>query len=270
MSYLQVLQAAASLAVLYRHVEPRIRGALAYTGLTLRQGIPCVNNDAAPSIDQGIAAFTAQVKDVGILVVSGEFSSRTIYPTAQDNHWFRHVHDMAHILYQCEFDSEGESKLHPLLWRWIETTPFFWSLPADMQAWVRAVYYADTQGQTDYFDKHGAFPNNQRVFVAEAALRAHQLEQQTMHKHEGILVIAYLPDGYPHSEVEAELVQLGVSEDFLTKVADTSGETHRVGYAAKVNLYDEALDLRDSVLEGGFLCCKVYEKTDPNPWMVVQ
>lgn len=69
-----------------------------------------------------------------------------------------------------------------------------------------------------------------------------------MHKHEGIIVVAYKP-GQPASQVEADL-HLDEFTEFTTAVYhQADGEQ---GMAAKVNLYDEAAELRSSLESFGY------------------
>lgn len=173
----QARAAADRLAQLYRDIAPRLRDALLHRGIRLHHACPVGPSDRLdlPSIDNGVAHFTDQVREAGALAVSREFCEGTIYPTALDNMWFRFVHDMAHMLYQCEFDTAGELELHPRLWNWIETQPLYWSLSHANQQMVYCVYMADTQGQTHYYAQHGCFPQDQAAFVIGDACRRHLL-----------------------------------------------------------------------------------------------
>ena len=166
-----IANAADKLGQLYRDIAPRLRAALSMRGIVIRNGCPVTVADEAdlPTIDLGLAGFIAAVRESRQLAVSSEFCSTAIYPQVTDNLWFRYVHDMGHMLYGCEFDYAGESCLHPLLWNWIETSPTFWALSLEEQRWVWCVYHADTQGQTDYFEETGEFPDDQAAFVRKHA-----------------------------------------------------------------------------------------------------
>lgn len=163
--------AAVLLAQLYRDIAPDLRLALRLRySISLNHQCPVTAPEhLLPSITDGWAAFLVQVKEAGRLTVSRENCATSIYPQPNDNLWFRFVHDMGHLLYQCEFDYAGETELHRRLWAWIETTPLFWSLTREEQRWVWLVYLADTQGQTDYYEEHGSFPVDQAAFVIDCA-----------------------------------------------------------------------------------------------------
>lgn len=70
-----------------------------------------------------------------------------------------------------------------------------------------------------------------------------------MHKHEGIVVVAYKP-GQPASQVEADLELVGIT--MSTQVVRSNGEH---GWAEKVNLYGEAVTLSAELEEAGFSAC---------------
>lgn len=165
----QKFAAAFQLAQLYRDIEPRLRVSLAHKGIYVANYIPRGVHGTPIPVDQGIKHFTATVQARRELLVSKDFCDTSIYPAMVDNLWFRHVHDLGHMLYQCDFDSAGERELHPQLWKWIETSPGYWMLSRNEQRWVYAVYWADTQGQTEYYDEHGKFPDDQAEFVSSYA-----------------------------------------------------------------------------------------------------
>lgn len=165
----QVLNAAAFLAQAYRDIEPRLRSALARRGIIIRNYCPSVVNGQPYDVSLGIQPMIQRVTSERTLYVSGEFSEGTVYPAPADNHWFRHVHDMVHLLCEGGFDVEGETEVHSWLWQFIQTTPGYWGLTDDECEWVWAVYYADTYGQTEFFDGCGDFPAFQRQFVIKKA-----------------------------------------------------------------------------------------------------
>ncbi len=74
-----------------------------------------------------------------------------------------------------------------------------------------------------------------------------------MHKHEGIVVVAFKP-GQPRSEVVAALELADLGDEFTTDTAfkRAGGE---VGLAAKVNLYHEAEALVQELEEAGINGC---------------
>lgn len=69
-----------------------------------------------------------------------------------------------------------------------------------------------------------------------------------MHKHEGIVVVAFKP-GQPASQIEADL-QLDDFDEFTTHVFHQQDSEQ--GVAAKVNLYDEAVELQSALEAAGF------------------
>lgn len=163
--------AAYHLANLYRHIAFPLTQALKFQGVNLTHSCPRTTPGQPYDVtgDAPLTAMRDKVVATGQLWVSSDFCADTIYETAADNQWFRFIHDMGHLLYGCEFDSAGEAELHKRLWQWLETCPSFWALTTEEQRWVKAVYLADTQGQTDYFDEHGEFPKYQRIVVRQLA-----------------------------------------------------------------------------------------------------
>lgn len=165
--------AAYHLSILYYIIAYPLTLALAASGVKINHSCPRVV--AGQPYDVGgknaVSVMRDTVASSGTLWVSSDFCEGTIYETASDNHWFRFIHDMGHILYGCEFDYAGETRLHGSLWQWIESCPQFWALTSEQQRWVKAVYLADTQGQTEYFELFGVFPNNQAEFVRVEAER---------------------------------------------------------------------------------------------------
>lgn len=73
-----------------------------------------------------------------------------------------------------------------------------------------------------------------------------------MHKHNGIVVVAYKP-GQPRSEVVAALELTGLGDEFTTDVRRKLGNEE--GVAAKVNLYHEAEALVQELEEAGSHGC---------------
>lgn len=74
-----------------------------------------------------------------------------------------------------------------------------------------------------------------------------------MHKHEGIVVVAYKP-GQPRSEVVAALELAGLGDDFTTNVRFKRPGSEE-GVAAKVNLYYEAEALAQELEEADINGC---------------
>ena len=81
-----------------------------------------------------------------------------------------------------------------------------------------------------------------------------------MHKHEGIVVVAYKP-GQPRSETEAALCSALLDDLFVSHVQSES----EVGLAAKVNLLADAEDLADDLAEAG-VSCIIIQHGDRTDW----
>lgn len=96
-----------------------------------------------------------------LVPVSGEFCDRTIYADPTDNHWARAWHDSVHLRLGTEFDASGEIKTGMAQLR----EAYDWGLSAD----ALAVLYADTVGQTLYYERNGFFPDNAAPVVAADA-----------------------------------------------------------------------------------------------------
>lgn len=78
-----------------------------------------------------------------------------------------------------------------------------------------------------------------------------------MHKHEGIVVVAYKV-GQPRSQIEADLTLAELGDEFLTAVSHPDGHE---GLAAKVNRIDEASQLVDELQDAGFEACALMRPT---------
>lgn len=163
--------AAFQLGLLYRAASFPVQEALRHSGIDIRHASPRVvmSQPYDMANPNALEYMLHDVKAYNRLEVSGLFSAATVYDSPSDNHAFRFLHDMGHLLYGLGFDYAGESALHPRLWSWIETVPMFWSLSKEEQRWCWAVYMADTRGQTDYYETHNVFPENQRAFVLDKA-----------------------------------------------------------------------------------------------------
>jgi hypothetical protein len=91
-------------------------------------------------------------------VWSGE-SDNTIYPTPTDNHRFRFAHDYYHYLLAKEFTPQGEMYVHEYIEQLLKDL--------GVSALARALYLADSEGQTKYHEAIGQFPVNQRQFAID-------------------------------------------------------------------------------------------------------
>ncbi len=90
-------------------------------------------------------------------------SDRTIWSGPSVNYLFRAWHDATHVAACAEFDTAGELRVARIQCAQIEGKP------------ERAILWAETAGQVLYHNAHGAFPTDQRLFVAHAI--AHGLER---------------------------------------------------------------------------------------------
>lgn len=90
-------------------------------------------------------------------------SARTIWSGPRVNYLFRAWHDATHLACAAEFDHDGEMEVARRQCAQIEGKP------------EKALLWAETAGQVLYHCAHGAFPTDQRVFVAHAV--AHGLDR---------------------------------------------------------------------------------------------
>ena len=101
----------------------------------------------------------ANILGVDSLPVSADNCDRTVYTSARVNRAFRAWHDALHLHYGLDFTYAGEmftAQKH------IEAMTgqlgFF-------EENAKAILWADTAGQSEYFRIHGEFPVDQRAFV---------------------------------------------------------------------------------------------------------
>lgn len=165
-----ITRATYHLACMYHRAAFKLQTALRYKGIDIRHGCPKPYNGEPYDPADGVQNMIDGVRCTGHLYTSDLHCDGTVYETRIDNIWFRFVHDMGHMLYGLDFTHEAEATLHLKLWNWLETQPQFHALTAKEQRWAWAVYTADTQGQTEYEQKHGKFPTDQRAFVHAKAL----------------------------------------------------------------------------------------------------
>lgn len=159
----------ASLLVdMYKEVAPALRAALAAC-----KQIEVENEEPLTLVGQpydvdgpdALARMLAEVRRSTSLWVSCDFSETSVYGP-EGNAWFRHVHDMGHMLYDLGFDAESENTLHQYLWDALRRTRVFQVAPQAHKAAAWLVYQADTKGQTDFYEKFGEFPEDQTAFVS--------------------------------------------------------------------------------------------------------
>ena len=121
--------------------------------------------EAHPAAPSNLKDLKASIKWGGTFKVSPDHCDNTIYTTPEANHAARAWHDIWHYYLDAEFDTQGEIEVwkaqcrelvqryrhHPSLIVFLELTTI------------------EVLGQIEYFDEHGHFPPNQRLF-AQACL----------------------------------------------------------------------------------------------------
>jgi len=100
-----------------------------------------------------------------MLVYSGG-AERTIYGDPEVNYAFRAWHDWCHWRGRHDFSLSGERAT--CVMQSTHLVALYGESP--QTAWWRRILHAEVIGQREYFDRHGVFPDDQRVFV-ESYLR---------------------------------------------------------------------------------------------------
>lgn len=157
--------AACWLVEAYRKAAPDMARSLSVCGLAV-QAHPAGVSFEPYDVEQGLDAMIARVKEDGILFVSELNQDTAIYPDhggIDGNLWFRHVHDMGHLLYRLGFTAAEERLLHSQLWA-AHVEPNLPAIPF-VRELCRIVYDADTHGQTEHFEATGEFPVDQMRFA---------------------------------------------------------------------------------------------------------
>lgn len=100
----------------------------------------------------------------GHLPIAVEFGGQSIYGGELTNGVFRAFHDCGHYVHGKAMTYEDEVEL--ALQQWEELEPHLWErLPRHLHYRAKALYLADTLGQSVYCDSTGRFPVNQHAFV---------------------------------------------------------------------------------------------------------
>jgi hypothetical protein len=86
-------------------------------------------------------------------------SETTIYPTPVDNYRFRFIHDYYHYSLGKAFTPKDEVYVHQYIEQLLKDL--------GVSALTRALYLADTEGQTKHHETTGQFPENQRQFAID-------------------------------------------------------------------------------------------------------
>lgn len=151
---IEVRLAAANLAAAYALVTNALAG-------LLECEVRAVASHAdAPSSLKTIKAAVAS----GVLPVSTEGGADTLYGEL-GNTCFRAMHDLGHCLYNKTVSNKDEKSLSIKLWRSLIKPLLKQRLSrAELDA-ACSLYFADTYGQTLYYEQYGEFVPNQVYFV---------------------------------------------------------------------------------------------------------
>lgn len=115
-------------------------------------------HDACPSTLKGISACIEQRS----LPISEQGGAGTFYGT-EGNFYFRAAHDLCHHLYGLDTTTVDEKSLSIKMWRQL-VLPLLKRRGADIEL-AKYLYFADTYGQTLYWQERRAFVPDQIVFV---------------------------------------------------------------------------------------------------------
>lgn len=102
--------------------------------------------------------------DSGHMPIAVEFGQQSIYGGELTNGVFRAFHDCGHYVHGKAMAYEDEVEL--ALLQWEELMPHLWELlPGHLHYRAKALYLADTLGQSVYCNSTGRFPADQHAFV---------------------------------------------------------------------------------------------------------
>jgi len=118
-------------------------------------------HEDCPSTLKGISACIAQHS----LPISLQGGAGTVYG-AEGNAYFRAAHDLCHHLYGLDTNSTDEKSLSIKMWRQL-VLPLLKKRGADVEL-AKYLYFADTYGQTLYWQENKRFVPDQIVFVQSA------------------------------------------------------------------------------------------------------
>jgi|CXWL01.1.fsa_nt_gi hypothetical protein len=113
-----------------------------------------------PYAPSTLAELTAHIARTGRMLVSGDFSDKTIYADAETNFAFRAWHDWHHWKHQIPFTLAGEREVCRLQERNLVTV-----YGPKTAAGFIPLLRAEVIGQAEYYTFHGTFPRNQMAFV---------------------------------------------------------------------------------------------------------
>lgn len=117
--------------------------------------------DSFPRAPSSLAELTAHVARTGRILVSGEHSGCTIYGDPEINYAFRAWHDWHHWKGQFAFDEKGERLTYEAQARDLDTI-----YGPRTAAPLKRILHAEVIGQWEHERAWGAFPVDQRAFVA--------------------------------------------------------------------------------------------------------
>lgn len=120
--------------------------------------IPVSKHDDCPSTLRGISACIAQHS----LPISEQGGAGTVYGI-EGNFYFRAAHDLCHHLYGLDTNTTDEKSLSIKMWRQL-VLPLLKKRGADVEL-AKYIYFADTYGQTLYWQENKRFVPDQIVFV---------------------------------------------------------------------------------------------------------
>ena len=115
--------------------------------------------DDAP---QSLTALVEWVDRYKTLPIAAEHGERSIYGGDLTNAVFRAFHDAGHYVHCKAMAFSDEVSLADI--QWGELEPELRELGADLPR-CRALYFADTVGQSVYCERTGRFPSDQVAFV---------------------------------------------------------------------------------------------------------
>lgn len=117
-------------------------------------------DSAPPHVARSIAPETLedlQAAGPGPMVVWNGASTRTIYSAPEVNYAYRAYHDATHLAHGLTTSLEDEHRVSVLHQEHAHAAGLPWL--------DRAALWFDSQGQNEYFAKHGEFMTDQRAFV---------------------------------------------------------------------------------------------------------
>ncbi len=109
-------------------------------------------------------ALKADYESTGYIKVSVDYSDNSIFGESKTNWQFRAWHDTCHIKVNADFSPRGEKDAaFEMMRQVINLTGPSWD---DKYRWIRLID-EEVNGQTEYYQKHNAFPADQRQFAVD-------------------------------------------------------------------------------------------------------